>query len=61
MWGNRNKVPAELLNADLEKVKQEMQPNLFDGLTLMAQRKILVDIQTGKVTPLNEYQWSYIE
>lgn len=61
VWGNRNKVPAELLNADLEKVKQEMQPNLFDGLTLMAQRKILVDIQTGKVTPLNEYQWSYIE
>ena len=61
IWENRNKVPAELLNADLEEVKKETQENLFHGLTLMAQRKILVDIQTGKVTPLNEYKWGYVE
>nr|WP_315124665.1 hypothetical protein [uncultured Capnocytophaga sp.] len=61
VWEQRNKVPAELQNADLENAKKEMKENLFHGLTLMAQQKISVDTKTGKVTPLNNYKWSYIE
>ena len=60
-WENRNEVPNKLQNAELESVKKEAQTHLFDGLTLMAQQKMLVDIQTRKITPLDQYKWGYIE
>jgi hypothetical protein len=50
-----------LQNAVLEEAKKKMQTHLFDGLTLMAQQKMLVDIQTRKITPLDQYKWGYIE
>lgn len=60
-WENRNEVPNKLQNAVLEEAKKKMQTHLFDGLTLMAQQKMLVDIQTRKITPLDQYKWGYIE
>lgn len=60
-WENRNQVPKKLQNADLEAAKKEEQTHLFDGLTLMAQQKMLVDIQKREITPLDEYKWGYIE
>lgn len=60
-WENRNEVPNKLQNTELEEVKKEAQTDLFDGLTLMAQRRVLVDIQTGEITPLDEYKWDFIE
>lgn len=60
-WENRNHVPAELQNSDLEEAKKKSQEYLFGGLTLMAHQKVQVDVQKRKATPLNEYKWNYIE
>ncbi len=60
-WENCNQVPAELQNSDLEEAKKKSQEYLFNGLTLMAHRKIQVKIKERKAAPLNEYKWGYIE
>ena len=61
VWENRNHVPSELQNADLEEAKKKSREYLFNGLTLMAHQKVQVDIQVRKATPQNEYKWEYIE
>ena len=60
-WETQNKVPKELLNADLEQLKKKTQEYLFDGLALMVYQRVQVDIQKQKLTPLDEYKWGYAE
>lgn len=60
-WENRNHVPAELQNSDLEEAKKKSKEYLFNGLTLMAHQKVQVKIKERKAVPLNEYKWGYIE
>lgn len=60
-WETQNKVPKELLNADLEQLKKKTQEYLFDGLALMVYQRVQVDIEKRKLTPLDEYKWGYAE
>lgn len=60
-WADLNKVPDALRNKQLKELQEKLQPDLFDGLPLMALRKVEVKLQERKVTPLNEYRWSVIE
>jgi hypothetical protein len=60
-WETQNKVPKELLNADLEQLKKKTQEYLFDGLALMVYQRVQVDIQKQKLTPLDEYKSGYAE
>lgn len=50
-----------LRNDQLKEAQQEAKEHLFGGLTLMALQKVKIDIKERKVTPLQEYKWSYIE
>ena len=54
-------VPDFLRNDQLKEAQQEVKEHLFGGLTLMALQKVKIDIKERKVTPLQEYKWSYIE
>ena len=60
-WVDANEVPDFLRNEQLKKAQQEVKDSLFEGLTLMALQKVKIDLKGRKVTPLQEFQWSYIE
>ena len=60
-WVDANEVPDFLRNDQLKDAQQEVKEHLFEGLTLMALQKVKIDIKEHKVTPLQEYKWSYIE
>ncbi|MFC2382329.1 MAG: hypothetical protein ACFNOQ_01160 [Porphyromonas sp.] len=60
-WMDANEVPDFLRNDQLKEAQQEVKEHLFEGLTLMALQKVKIDIKERKVTPLQEYKWSYIE
>lgn len=60
-WEDANEVPDFLRNDQLKEAQQEAKEHLFEGLTLMALQKVKIDLKERKVTPLQEYQWSYIE
>ena len=61
VWVDQNKVPDALRNDQLKELQAKLQLDLFDGLPLMALRKVEVKLQERKVTPLDEYRWSVIE
>ena len=61
VWVDQNKVPDALRNDQLKELQAKLQRDLFDGLPLMALRKVEVKLQERKVTPLDEYRWSVIE
>ena len=61
VWVDQNKVPDALRNDQLKELQAKLQQDLFDGLPLMALRKVEVKLQERKVTPLDEYRWSVIE
>lgn len=60
-WKSPNELPEIVQNADLEKVKKEAEENLFDGFSLMAYRKVKVDLKERTATPVDEYKWGYLE
>ncbi len=60
-WADLNKVPDALRNKQLKELQKKLQQDLFDGLPLMALRKIEVKIKERKVTPLEEYRWGMVE
>ena len=55
------KSPDFLRNDQLKEAQQEAKEHLFEGLTLMALQRVKIDLKERKVTPLQEYKWSYIE
>lgn len=61
VWVDQTKVPDALRNDQLKELQAKLQKDLFDGLPLMALRKVEVKLQERKVTPLDEYRWSVIE
>lgn len=61
VWVDQNKVPDALRNDQLKELQAKLQQDLFDGLPLMALRKVEVNLQEHKVTPLDEYRWGMIE
>ena len=61
VWVDQTKVPDALRNDQLKELQAKLQPDLFDGLPLMALRKVEVNLQEHKVTPLDEYRWGVIE
>lgn len=61
VWVDQNKVPDALRNDQLKELQAKLQQDLFDGLPLMALRKVEVNLQEHKVTPLDEYRWGVIE
>lgn len=61
VWVDQTKVPDALRNDQLKELQAKLQQDLFDGLPLMALRKVEVKLQERKVTPLDEYRWSVIE
>ena len=61
VWVDQTKVPDALRNDQLKELQTKLQQDLFDGLPLMALRKVEVKLQERKVTPLDEYRWSVIE
>lgn len=61
VWVDQTKVPDALRNDQLRELQAKLQQDLFDGLPLMALRKVEVKLQERKVTPLDEYRWGMIE
>ncbi len=61
VWVDQTKVPDALRNDQLKELQAKLQQDLFDGLPLMALRKVEVKLQERKVTPLDEYRWGVIE
>ena len=61
VWVDQTKVPDALRNDQLKELQAKLQQDLFDGLPLMALRKVEVNLQEHKVTPLDEYRWGVIE
>ena len=61
VWVDQTKVPDALRNDQLKELQAKLQQDLFDGLPLMALRKVEVNLQEHKVTPLDEYRWGMIE
>ena len=61
VWVDQTKVPDALRNDQLKELQAKLQQDLFDGLPLMALRKVEVNLQEHRVTPLNEYRWGVIE
>ena len=61
VWVDQTKVPDALRNDQRKELQAKLQRDLFDGLPLMALRKVEVKLQERKVTPLDEYRWSVIE
>lgn len=61
VWVDQTKVPDALRNDQLRELQAKLQQDLFDGLPLMALRKVEVNLQEHKVTPLDEYRWGVIE
>ncbi len=61
VWVDQTKVPDALRNDQLKELQAKLQKDLFDGLPLMALRKVEVNLQEHKVTPLDEYRWGMIE
>lgn len=61
VWVDQTKVPDALRNDQLKELQAKLQKDLFDGLPLMALRKVEVNLQEHKVTPLDEYRWGVIE
>lgn len=61
VWVDQTKVPEALRNDQLKELQAKLQQDLFDGLPLMALRKVEVNLQEHKVTPLDEYRWGVIE
>ena len=61
VWVDQTKVPDALRNDQLKELQAKLQQDLFDGLPLMALRKVEVNLQERKVTPLDEYRWGMIE
>lgn len=60
-WVDVNEVPDFLRNDQLKDTQKEVKEHLFEGLTLMALQKVKIDLKGRKVTPLQEFQWRYIE
>lgn len=61
VWVDQTKVPDALRNDQLKELQTKLQQDLFDGLPLMALRKVEVNLQEHRVTPLDEYRWGVIE
>ena len=61
VWVDQTKVPDALRNDQLKELQAKLQQDLFDGLPLMALRKVEVNLKEHKVTPLDEYRWGMIE
>ena len=61
VWVDQTKVPDALRNDQLKELQAKLQQDLFDGLPLMALRKVEVNLQEHRVTPLDEYRWGVIE
>lgn len=61
VWVDQTKVPDALRNDQLKELQAKLQQDLFDGLPLMALRKVEVNLQKHRVTPLDEYRWGVIE
>lgn len=61
VWVDQTKVPDALRNDQLKELQAKLQQDLFDGLPLMALRKVEVNLQEHRITPLDEYRWSVIE
>lgn len=60
-WKSDVPIPAALQNPQLDKAKQEFAEQLFDGLTLVAYRKVRVTLPEGKADYLDEYEWGYAQ
>ena len=61
VWVDQTKVPDALRNDQLKELQAKLQQDLFDGLPLMALRKVEVNLKEHRVTPLDEYRWGMIE
>ena len=61
VWVDQTKVPDALRNDQLKELQTKLQQDLFDGLPLMALRKVEVNLKEHRVTPLDEYRWGMIE
>lgn len=60
-WKSDAPIPAALQNPQLESRKREFADQLFDGLTLVAYRKVRVTLPEGKADYLDEYEWGYAQ